>query len=44
MEKILNKRKVRGVMKYLVYWKGFMVENDIWKKEDVMATTRHKVQ
>ena len=22
-------------MKYLVYWKEFMVENDIWKKKDL---------
>ena len=29
VEKILNKQKIRGVMKYLVWWKGFMVEYDI---------------
>jgi len=28
IEKILNKRKVRGVMKYSVHWKGFTVENN----------------
>ena len=28
VEKILNKRKIRGVEKYLVCWKGFMVEHD----------------
>jgi len=28
VEKILNKRKVRGVMKYLVYWKEFTAENN----------------
>jgi len=28
VEKILNKRKVREVMKYLVLWKGFTAEND----------------
>jgi len=27
-EKILNKRKIRGVEKYLVCWKGFTVEHD----------------
>ena len=27
VKKVLNKRKVQGVIKYLVYWKGFMVEN-----------------
>ena len=36
VEKILNKRKVKGVVKYLVQWKGFTVEHDSWeKKEDL---------
>ena len=29
VEKILNKKKVRGVMKYLVRWKEFTAENNI---------------
>ena len=29
IEKILNKRKIRRVEKYLVCWKGFTVEHDI---------------
>jgi len=28
-EKILNRRKIREIEKYLVRWKGFMVEHDI---------------
>ena len=28
VEKILNKIKIRGVEKYLVRWKGFIVEGD----------------
>ena len=28
VEKILNKKKIRGVEKYLVQWKGFMAEED----------------
>jgi len=28
VEKILNKKKIRGVEKYLVWWKGFMAEGD----------------
>ena len=28
VEKILNKRKIRGVEKYLVQWKGFTAEKD----------------
>jgi len=29
VEKILNKRKIREVVKYLVHWKRFTVENNI---------------
>ena len=29
VEKILNKRKIRGVMEYLVYLKRFIAESDI---------------
>ena len=29
VEKILNKRKVRGIDRYLVHWKRFTTENDI---------------
>ena len=28
VERILNKKKIRGVEKYLVWWKGFMAEGD----------------
>ena len=32
----MNKKKVRGVMKYLVCWKEFTAENNIWeKKKDI---------
>jgi len=34
-KKILNKRKIRGVNRYLVQWKGLMAENDTWEKEDL---------
>jgi len=43
VEKILNKRKVRGVMKYLVYWKGFTAENDICEKEEDLENVRKAV-
>ena len=33
VERILNKRKIRGVEKYLVQWKGFTVEHDSWEKK-----------
>ena len=35
IEKILNKRKVREVVKYLVQWRRFIAENDTWEKEDL---------
>ena len=28
VEKILNKKKIRGVVKYLIWWKGFTAERD----------------
>ena len=43
MERILNKRKVRGVEKYLVQWKGFMAENDTWEKEEDLENTKKLV-
>ena len=34
VEKILNKKKIRGIEKYLVWWKGFMAEGDIWERKE----------
>ena len=34
VEKILNKKKIRGVEKYLVWWKGFTAEGNIWKRKE----------
>ena len=31
---MLSKRKVRGVVKYLVQWKGFTVEHNSWKRKE----------
>ena len=33
-EKILNKINIREVVRYLVCQKRFIVENNIWKKEE----------
>jgi len=30
----LNKKKIRGVEKYLVRWKGFTAEGDTWEREE----------
>jgi len=43
VEKILNKRKVRGVVKYLVQWKGFMVEYDSWEREEDLENAKEVV-
>ena len=43
VEKILNKRKVRGVVKYSVQWKGFTVEHNNWKKEEDLKNIKEVV-
>ena len=34
VEKILNKKKTRGIEKYLIKWKGFTAEGDTWEKRE----------
>ena len=43
MERILYERKVRGVEKYLVRWKGFMAENDTWEKKEDLENAKELV-
>jgi len=43
VEKILNKRKIRGVEKYLVQWKGFTVESNMWEKEEDLRNAKELV-
>jgi len=43
VEKILNKKKLRGVMKYLVWWKKFTAENNIWEKEEDLENTKEAI-
>ena len=40
VEKILNKRKIRGVNKYLVWCKEFMVESDMWEREENLRNAK----
>ena len=44
IEKILNKRKIRGVEKYLVRWKGFIVEYDTWEKKEDLGNAREVLE
>ena len=43
MKNILNKRKIRGVDKYLVRWKGFMLENNTWEKKKNLKNAKELV-
>ena len=43
VERILNKRKVRSIEKYLVQWKEFMVEHNTWEKEEDLVNAREAV-
>ena len=44
VEKILNKRKERGVVKYLVRWKKFMAENDSWERKENLKNVKELVK
>ena len=44
IKRILNKRKIRGVDKYLVQWKGFMAENDIWERKEDLGNAREALE
>jgi len=40
VEKILNKKKIRGVEKYLVHWKGFTAKHDSWKRREDLGNAK----
>jgi len=44
IEKILNKRKIRGVDKYLVRWKGFTAEHDTWERKEDLGNVREVLE
>ena len=43
IEKILNKRKVQGVVKYLIQWKKFMAEYNSQEKEEDLENAKEVV-
>jgi len=43
VERILNKRKIREVEKYLTQWKGFIAESDTWEKEKNLKNAKELV-
>jgi len=43
VEKILNKRVVKGRKKFLVRWKGYMAEEDTWENRANLKNTKELV-
>jgi len=44
VEKILNKKKIREVEKYLIRWKGFMVEGDTWERKENLKNAEELIE
>ena len=44
VEKILNKKKIRGVEKYLIWWKEFTVEGDTWERKENLKNTEELIK
>ena len=44
VEKILNKKKMRGVEKYLIQWKGFTVEGDTWERRENLKNAEELIE
>jgi len=44
VEKILNKKKIRGVVKYLIQWKGFTAEGDTWERRENLKNAEELIE
>ena len=44
VEKILNKKKIRGVDKYLIRWKGFTAEGDTWERRENLKNAEELIK
>ena len=44
VEKILNKKKMRGVEKYLIRWKGFTAEGDTWERKENLKNAEELIE
>jgi len=44
VERILNKRKIRGKDKYLVCWKGFTAESDTWEGRENLKNAQEAIE
>ena len=43
-KKILNKRMVQGKDKFLVRWKGYMAEEDMWENRENLRNAKELVE
>jgi len=44
VEKILNKKKMRGVEKYLIRWKGFTAEGNTWERRENLKNAEELIE
>ena len=44
VEKVLNKKKMRGVEKYLIWWKSFTAEGDTWERRENLKNAEELVE
>jgi len=44
VEKILNKKKTRGITKYLVRWKGFTAEGNTWERKENLKNAEELIK
>jgi len=44
VEKIINKRMIRGKEKFLVRWKGYMAEEDTWENRENLENAKELVE
>jgi len=44
IEKILNKKKIREVVKYLIWWKDFMAEGDTWERRENLKNAEELIE
>ena len=44
VKRILNKKKIRGVEKYLIRWKGFTAEGDTWERKENLKNMEELIE